>query len=121
MPRTRSTQHPPRSFGEVVSRLREQRGLSQKELAARLVKEDGSPISPQYLNDIERDRRQPPGSLLLGQMARHLGVTLDALEVMAGRIPESLQGLRFEDPKRIDRAVGAFNRAFSPRGERGAS
>ena len=43
------------SFGEVVATARKAKGLSQKELAALITKEDGEPISPQYLNDLERD------------------------------------------------------------------
>src|SRR5690348_6124746 len=92
-------ERPPKTFGEVVTRLRREKGLNQKELAALLFKEDRTPISPQYLNDIERDRRQPPGTHLLRQMAARLGVTLDTLEVMAGRVPLSLQTSLFERPE----------------------
>ena len=40
------------TFGELISEGRKKKGLSQKELAAKVLKEDGSAISPQYLNDI---------------------------------------------------------------------
>jgi hypothetical protein len=38
-------------------KARKKLGISQKNLADRIKKEDGQSISPQYLNDIERDRR----------------------------------------------------------------
>ena len=53
------------TFGETIAGARKDLGVSQRELAMRIVKEDGAPISPQYLNDIERNRRNPPGDHLL--------------------------------------------------------
>jgi transcriptional regulator with XRE-family HTH domain len=47
------------TFGRVISEARKNRELSQKELAMLVRKEDGNAISPQYLNDLERDRRSP--------------------------------------------------------------
>jgi transcriptional regulator with XRE-family HTH domain len=49
-------------FGTLISEARRSKGLSQKDLAAKVKKEDGQAISPQYLNDIEHDRRNPPGA-----------------------------------------------------------
>jgi len=43
--------------------------MSQKELAGKIKKEDGLPISAQYLNDIEHDRRNPPSEFLIAQIA----------------------------------------------------
>ena len=42
------------TFGQTIARARKDLGVSQRELALKVVKEDGAPISPQYLNDIER-------------------------------------------------------------------
>lgn len=50
------------TFGKIVSAARKELGISQKDLAAKIVKEDGETISPQYLNDIEHDRRNPQES-----------------------------------------------------------
>ena len=47
------------SFGAYFSQCKKMIGLSQKDLAQN-IKYDGLPISPQYLNDIERDRRNRP-------------------------------------------------------------
>jgi transcriptional regulator with XRE-family HTH domain len=48
------------TFGEIVAQARKRKLLSQKELAALIKKEDGQSISAQYLNDIERNRRNAP-------------------------------------------------------------
>jgi ribosome-binding protein aMBF1 (putative translation factor) len=50
-----------KTFGTIISEARRAAGLSEKELAAKVKKEDGQPISAQYLN-IEHDRRNPPRS-----------------------------------------------------------
>ena len=49
-----------KTFGTIISEARAAKGMSQKDLAAQLKKEDGAVISAQYLNDIEHDRRNPP-------------------------------------------------------------
>ena len=78
-------------FGPVISRFRKDKGLSQRELAERILHGDGKPISPQYLNDIERDRRNPPGDRLLRQFAEVLGIDADYLFSLANRLPEDLR------------------------------
>jgi transcriptional regulator with XRE-family HTH domain len=78
-------------FGKLISDARKKAQLSQKELAAQIKKEDGDPISAQYLNDIERGRRNPPSEFLLKQFAKILNVELDVLYFRAGEIPEELR------------------------------
>ena len=46
------------TFGKAIADARKALKISQKELAYKILKEDGEPITPQYLNDIERDRRK---------------------------------------------------------------
>ena len=67
------------TFGQVIASVRKDLGISQRELALKVLKEDGLPISPQYLNDIERDRRNPPGDSLLDQLAGELNLDKDYL------------------------------------------
>ena len=43
-------------------------------LAAQVKKKDGSAIGGAYMNDIENDRRGPPGPDLTVQLAKALGV-----------------------------------------------
>ena len=47
------------TFGTEISRLRKKLNMSQKELANLVLKDNNTPITPQYLNDIEHDRRSP--------------------------------------------------------------
>ena len=88
-------------------------GKSQKELAALVLKEDGTPISPQYLNDLERDRRAAPGDHLIGQFAGVLHINLDILYNTAGELPPDLRGLEEEA---AERAFAAFRRTLPPDG-----
>jgi len=53
-----------KTVGQTIREARI-KGMTQKELAAKIMrKEEGreeeKPITPQYLNDIEHDRRTPP-------------------------------------------------------------
>ena len=103
------------TFGRTISEARKRAGLSQRELAARVIKEDGRPISPQYLNDIERDRRNPPSDHMIEQFAELLGVPRDMLYHQAGEVPKDLRDIE-ADEERVVEAWTAFRRAF--RGER---
>ena len=79
------------TFGQVIANTRKDLGISQRELVTKIVKEDGAPISPQYLNDIERDRRNPPGDHLLEQFARQLDLDKDCLYFLAGKLPSEFR------------------------------
>lgn len=80
------------TFGQAISKARKALGLSQKELAARVMKEENSgSISPQYLNDIEHDRRSPTSDHLIRQFATILEVDEGYLFVLAGKIPDELR------------------------------
>jgi transcriptional regulator with XRE-family HTH domain len=99
------------SFGQTLAQARRQAGLSQRELAARVRKEDGEPISPQYLNDLERDRRNPPGKHLLSQFAELLDLPLEYLDFLAGQIPEDLRAGSYA-PEQVQAAFQAFRRSL---------
>ena len=79
------------SFGRFISESRKKLKMSQKELAANICREDGVAISPQYLNDIERDRRNPSSDSIVQQFATALGVNADYLYYLTGRIPEDIR------------------------------
>jgi transcriptional regulator with XRE-family HTH domain len=84
--------------------------MSQKQLAERTLKEDGKPISPQFLNDIERDRRRP-GVYILNQLARSLGLDPDQLHWLAGQVPpDVVEG--GADEGRLEEAIQAFRKAY---------
>jgi len=101
------------SFGQIIAEGRKKLGISQKTLAERIKKEDGQPISPQYLNDIERDRRNPPSEYLIAQFAKELELSKDYLLLAAGTVPSDLASrLTDSDPDAIERAFRAFRRTI---------
>ena len=88
------------TFGRTIATARKAKGLSQKNFAAMILKEDGTAISPQYLNDIEHDKRSPTSDHLILQFARVLemdGNEIGDIFVLAGKIPEKI--IRTRDGK----------------------
>ncbi len=71
------------TFGQAISKARKALGLSQKERAARVMKEEGGgSISPQYLNDIEHDRRSPSSGHLIRQFSGILNIPGNCLALI---------------------------------------
>lgn len=87
------------TFGKLISEARKKKGLSQKEFAALVKKEDGTSISPQYLNDIEHSKRNPPSDEMLSQMAGLLDIDLDFLYFHAGQYPEDIRDIDVTEEK----------------------
>ena len=106
------------TVGQAIADARKKRHISQKQLATMIVKEDGAPISPQYLNDIERDRRNPPGEHLLGQFARALEIPEEYLYFLANQIPPKYRQVAPKNPLQVRHAFEAFARSYR-RGEEG--
>jgi transcriptional regulator with XRE-family HTH domain len=100
------------TFGTIISAARRAEGLSQKELAAKIKKEDGQVISAQYLNDIEHNRRNPPSEFLIVQFAGLLKLDKDVLILAAGMIPQDLQKLAATQPQKMEEAFKAFRKAM---------
>ena|SRR5436853_5574670 len=99
------------TFGQIIAEARKKLGLRQKELAERIKKEDGEPISPQYLNDIERDRRNPPSEFLITQFAKELKLSKDYLLLAAGTVSTELkEKLSDSDPAAVEKAFQAFRK-----------
>jgi transcriptional regulator with XRE-family HTH domain len=99
-----------KTFGTVLSDARKAKGISQKELAASVKKEDGQAISPQYLNDIERDRRNPPSEFIIGQFAKQLDFDKDTLCLAAGTVSSDLMKMAASQPDKIEQAFKAFRK-----------
>ncbi len=97
------------TFGRVIADARKNANLSLRELAAKIKKEDGSPISPQYLNDLEHDRRNHPSDFLLQQFAQVLDIPIEVLYYHAGEIPAELRGMQVDRDQVIE-AYKAFRR-----------
>lgn len=100
-----------RTFGYIISEARKAVGLSQKELAALIKKENGESISPQYLNDIEHDRRNPPNEFITKQLATRLNLEKDYLLFVSGSLPEDIRKIGIAKPETIDRAYSLFRKA----------
>lgn len=98
------------TFGTQIAEARKALGLSQKDLAAKIIKEDGQPISAQYLNDIEHDRRNPPSEDMIKQFAKHLKIEQEVLFYLAGKLTDDMK--RSVDPEKIVAAYQAFRKAI---------
>src|SRR5262245_17663123 len=86
------TRPEPTTFGTYIANARKKIPLSQKQLAVRILRdEDGQPISPQYLNDIEHDRRSPTSEHLIQQFAKALKIDADYLHYLAGKLPDEIR------------------------------
>lgn len=99
------------SFGRAITAKRKSLGLSQKDLAGKIMKEDGTSITPQYLNDIEHDRRSPSSEHIVKQFADVLDISPNVLYWLAGRVPRDLAQKNIP-PARIDKAFAAFRRTI---------
>jgi transcriptional regulator with XRE-family HTH domain len=87
------------TFGEFIAEERKKAGLSQKELAARVLKEDGEAISPQYLNDVERDRRNPPSDYILERFAEQLKIDPARVYYYARKLPADIETTKENEQK----------------------
>lgn len=100
------------TFGQAISKARKALGLGQKELAARVMKEDETgALSPQYLNDIEHDRRSPSSGHLIRQFSVLLKIPEDYLFALARRLPDDLR-TETSDPERVVAAFKSFRRTL---------
>lgn len=78
-----------RTLGQIIREARIKKEMTQKDLAAKVKKEDGTPIAPQYLNDIEHDRRSP-SQFVARQIAKELELDADILIFLSGSIPKDI-------------------------------
>jgi len=101
----------PSSFGVAVSLRRKEKKMSQKDLAAQIKREDDLSISPQYLNDIEHDRRSPSSEMIIQQLAEVLEMPADVLYFLAGKIPADLVNQK-TTPEKIEKAMVAFRKTI---------
>ena len=100
------------TFGRAISEGRKSKQLSQKQLASMILKDDGNPISPQYLNDIERDRRNPPGEYLINQFSKILEIPDEYLYFLAHEIPPKYRQVSPSSPRQVQQAFQAFARSY---------
>jgi transcriptional regulator with XRE-family HTH domain len=103
----------PLTFGKVIADARRGKGLFLKECAALIKKEDGQPISFQYLNDIEHDRRLPSSDHIIEQLAENLDIPQDLLYHLARKFPSDLN--EQVDVVQILAAWRAFREKLTPK------
>jgi transcriptional regulator with XRE-family HTH domain len=97
-------------FGEVVKQARQARRLTLRRLADQVTKEDGTPISPQYLFDIEVHHRVPAPHVL-GELARVLELDYDALLALAGTADTVVRDYLQEHPQHTEAVIKFFRAA----------
>jgi transcriptional regulator with XRE-family HTH domain len=102
------------TFGRAISDARKSKEWSLRELASRIRHEDGTPISQQYLNDIEHDRRSPSSDHLVQQFAAELGLDKDWLYFLAGKFPEDVRGKNIGEAD-VTKAMQAFRKTLPKR------
>jgi len=98
-----------KTFGGAISDVRKAKGWALKDLAAKVLREDEEPISPQYLNDIEHDRRSPSSDRMVQQFADALGIDRDWLYYLAGRFPDDVRDKNLS-AKQVTQLMVAFRR-----------
>jgi transcriptional regulator with XRE-family HTH domain len=104
------------SFGRRIAKRRKELGFSLKDVSDRVKKEDGESISPQYLNDIEHDRRQPDSERLIDQLALALKLPAEVLYYEAGKLGDSTKARKASE-KQIVAAYKAFRHTLKDPGK----
>lgn len=80
-----------KTFGQVLRDARKKAGLTQREVAARLRRDDGRPRRPPYLHAVEHDHRCPPDDYLIEQLAKIVGISPDVQYFHANRQPPDVK------------------------------
>lgn len=102
-------------FGDFIREQRVSLKLSLRQVAEKIKKEDGETLSPQYLNDIEHNRRNPPSEYIIDQLASVLEIDKHYLLALKGELPKPVKNYLSEKPETGD-VVGKFFRAAKEKG-----
>jgi transcriptional regulator with XRE-family HTH domain len=97
-------------LGAVIHQARRSRKLTLRQLANQVTKDDGTPISPQYLNDIELHHRVPIPHVLR-ELARVLELEYDDLLASAGLVDEVVRQYLEEHPHQTEALIKLFRAA----------
>ena len=96
-------------FGQRIRELRQQRGVTQKELALRVG------VSPSYINKVERDRLHfgdYPSAKFIHKLADELNTDEDELLLLADKVPNDIRQRIRERPDAFRRLAKLSNRAL---------
>jgi transcriptional regulator with XRE-family HTH domain len=99
-----------KTFGQIITAARKRAGLTQKEVAESIRREDGRKVLPPYLNDLEHDRRYPPENVVIEQLAKILRISADVLYFYAKRLPKDVE--LDADDSRVEEAYRAFRKVL---------
>ncbi len=103
------------SLAQLIARRRKERGLRLKDISERVKKSDGSSVSVQYVDDLEKGRRFPTPELL-SQLAEALDLPTDLLYFVLGLLPPDVQAMA-TTPEQILSALQAFRQALASLGK----
>lgn len=78
------------TFGKLISEARKRKNITITDCAALINKTNGTPISVQYLSDLEKDRRNPPSELILKQLSEILNIPIVVLYFHSEKFPPGL-------------------------------
>lgn len=98
-------------FGDAIREARQRLKLSLQKVGEKLRKDDGTSLSPQYLNDLEHGRRNPPDEKLVAQMAKVLDINPDTLLSLAGKGPVEVQEYLEDAPEERGNIGRLFRKA----------
>jgi transcriptional regulator with XRE-family HTH domain len=97
-------------LGEVINQARRAKKMTLRQLAEQVTKDDGTSISPQYLNDIELHHRIPTPPLL-GELARVLDLDYDTLLALAGAADIVVKEYLGAHPHQVEPVIRLFRAA----------
>lgn len=84
------------TFGKIILAARKKKGLILRDCAALILKEDKTPITFQYLNELENDRRTP-SEHIIKQLSTVLDIPVEYLYVYAEMFPKGLKKRAAQD------------------------
>ena len=102
------------TFGCAISEARKSVEMSQKELADKM-QQAGLSMSPQYLNDIEHDRRNPSSDQIIKQFSKILDIQADWLYYLAGKLPADVREKQHLSMQDATECMVAFRRVAKDR------
>jgi transcriptional regulator with XRE-family HTH domain len=97
-------------LGEALNQARRASKLTLRQLAEQVTKDDGTPISPQYLNDIELHHRVPTPHVLR-ELARVLDLDYDTLLALAGAADVVVREYVASHPEQTEAVIRLFRAA----------
>jgi transcriptional regulator with XRE-family HTH domain len=97
-------------LGDAIHQARRVRKLTLRQVADQVTKDDGTPISPQYLNDIELHHRVPTPHVLR-ELARVLELDADTLLATAGAADVVVREYLASHPEQAEAVIQLFRAA----------